>query len=102
MITKPDFEKLLEPYHIGRVQTRNRIVKTAAQTYFFDSGEHRISVRAKAFYEALARGGVGLIIVETPAMEYPLRETGDRRFRIDDDKFIKNVSELTKVIHTHG
>ena len=94
--------RLLEPYNIGRVQTRNRMVKTASQTYFFDSGEHRISERAKAFYEALARGGVGLIIVETPAMESPLSETGDRRFRIDDDKYIKDISELTKVIHKHG
>jgi 2,4-dienoyl-CoA reductase (NADPH2) len=101
MIGQP-FEKLLEPYHIGRVQTRNRMVKTASQTYFFDSGEHRISERAKAFYEALARGGVGLIIVETPAMESPLSEIGDRRFRIDDDKYIKDISELTKVIHKHG
>jgi len=102
MIGKPRFDKLLEPYHIGRVQTRNRMVKTAAQTYFFDSGEHRISQRAKAFYEAIARGGVGLLIVETPAMESPLSETGDRRYRIDDDKYIKDVSELTKVIHKHG
>jgi len=78
------------------------MVKTAAQTYFFDSGEHRISARAKAFYEALAKGGVGLIIVETPAMESPLPETGDRRFRIDNDKYIKDVSELTRVIHKHG
>ncbi|MFC1902113.1 FAD-dependent oxidoreductase [Chloroflexota bacterium] len=96
------FEKLLEPYNIGKVQTRNRMVKTAAQTYFFDSGEHRISERAKAFYEALAKGGVGLMVVETPAMEIPLSDTGDRRFRIDDDKYIKDVSELTKRIHKHG
>jgi len=102
MVAKSRFKKLLEPCYIGRVKTRNRIVKTASQTYFFDSGEHRISERAKAFYEALARGGVGLVIVETPAMESPLSETGDRRFRIDDDKYIKDVSELTKVIHKHG
>lgn len=97
-----EFKKLLEPCHIGRIQTRNRIVKTAAQTYFFDSGEQRISARALAFYEALARGGVGLIVVETPAMEYPLSETGDRRFRLDDDKYIQDVSRLTEVIHRYG
>ena len=37
MIGQAGFDKLLEPYHIGKVQTRNRMVKTAAQTYFFDS-----------------------------------------------------------------
>ncbi len=102
MTINKKFEKLFEPCNIGRIQTRNRIVKTAAQTYFFEPGEYRVGERAKAFYEALARGGVGLIVVETPAMEYPLHKEGDRRFRIDDDKYIKEVSELTKVIHKHN
>ena len=96
------FARLLEPAYIGKVKTRNRMVKTAAQTYFFDSGERRVGSIAKAFYGALAKGGVGLIIVETPAMEWPLAEEGDRRARVDDDKYIKDLSELTKVVHSYG
>ncbi|MFC1910258.1 FAD-dependent oxidoreductase [Chloroflexota bacterium] len=96
------FAKLLEPCQIGKVKTRNRMVKTASQTYFFDSGEHRVSELAKAFYGALANGGIGLIIVETPAMEFPLADTEDRRLRVDNDKYIKDVSELTKIVHSHG
>jgi 2,4-dienoyl-CoA reductase (NADPH2) len=87
---------------IGKVQLKNRLVKTAAQTYFFDSGEHRISSLAKAFYGAVAKGGAGLVIVETPAMEWPLADTGDRRFRVDDDKYIKDISELTDAIHKYN
>ena len=102
MVGYSKFEKLLEPANIGKVKLRNRMVKTAAQTYFFDSGEHRVGNLAKAFYGALAKGGVGLIIVETPAMEWPLAEIGDRRARIDDDKYIEDFSELTKVIHSYG
>ena len=79
------YRRLFEPTKIGKVHLKNRLVKTAAQTYFFDSGEHRISSLAKAFYGAVAKGGAGLVIVETPAMEWPLADTGDRRFRIDDD-----------------
>ncbi len=90
------YEHLFSPLSIGKVQLRNRIVKTAAQTYFFESGENRVGSIAKAFYGAVARGGAGLIIVETPAMEWPLAETGDRRFRVDDDKYIKNLSELDR------
>ncbi len=96
------YTKLFEPTKIGRVQLKNRLVKTAAQTYFFDSGEHRISSLAKAFYGAVAKGGAGLVIVETPAMEWPLAETGDRRFRVDDDKYINDIRELTDAIHKHG
>jgi hypothetical protein len=48
------YKKLFEPFSIGKVHLKNRIVKTAAQTYFFDSGAHRVSSLAKAFYEAIA------------------------------------------------
>ena len=102
MAKNPEFHKLLEPYHIGKVKTRNRIIKTASGTSFWNKGDHRVSEKGKAFYEALARGGVGLIMVESPIVEYPFDEPGDVRLRIDDDKYIQDISELTEVIHKHG
>jgi len=96
------YEHLFSPTNIGKVQLKNRIVKTAAQTYFFESGENRVGTLAKAFYGAVAKGGAGLVITETPAMEWPLLEEGDRRFRIDDDKYIKNLSELSAEVHKYG
>jgi 2,4-dienoyl-CoA reductase-like NADH-dependent reductase (Old Yellow Enzyme family) len=30
MVTNSKFDKLLEPYHIGPVKTRNRIIKSGA------------------------------------------------------------------------
>ena len=96
------YEYLFSPTSIGKVQLKNRIVKTAAQTYFFDSGETRVGPFAKAFYGAVARGGAGLVITETPAMEWPLLEEGDRRFRIDNDKYIRNLAELATEVHRYG
>ncbi len=96
------YEHLFSPTNIGKVQLKNRIVKTAAQTYFFESGENRVGTLAKAFYGAVAKGGAGLIITETPAMEWPLLEEGDRRFRIDNDKYIKNLAELSAEVHKYG
>jgi len=102
LLVNNKYSNLFSSFNIGKVALRNRIVKTAAQTYFFESGENRVGSIAKAFYGAVARGGAGLIIVETPAMEWPLADTGDRRFRIDDDKYIENIRELTSVIHEGG
>ena len=101
-MAQSQYTHLFSPLNIGKVQLKNRIVKTAAQTYFFESGEHRFGGIAKAFYGAVARGGAGLIIVETPAMEWPLAETGDRRLRVDDDKYLKDISELATEIHKGG
>jgi 2,4-dienoyl-CoA reductase (NADPH2) len=96
-----NYPLLFSPTSIGKVKLKNRIVKTAAQTYFFESGENRVGSLAKAFYGAVARGGAGLIITETPAMEWPLLEDGDRRFRIDNDKYLKNLEELSAEVHKY-
>lgn len=102
MIGRPRFEKLLEPGYIGSVKTRNRIIKTGAGMMMWHKDELHMNERVKAFYEALARGGVGLLIVESPIIDYPLGARWERRYRIDDDKYIKGLSELVRVIHRHG
>jgi len=102
MAGKTKFEKLLEPYHIGPVKTRNRIVKPGAAMLYGHEDEVRMNNRVKAFYDAIARGGVGLLIVESPIIDYPLGARWRRRNRIDDDKYIKGFSELTAIIHSYG
>jgi 2,4-dienoyl-CoA reductase (NADPH2) len=96
------YYKLLEPGQIGHVKTKNRMIKTASGTNLWDAGEHRVGDKAKAFYGAIARGGVGLLMVESPIMEFPFDETGDLRYRIDHDGYISDVRELTDVIHSHS
>ncbi len=96
------FDKLLEPGRIGSVKTRNRIVKTGAGTFMWHQDETRMNAAILAYYESLARGGVGLLIVESPTIDYPLGARWQQRYRIDDDRFIKGLSELVEVIHRYG
>ncbi len=96
------FEKLLEPYHIGSVKTRNRIIKTGAGMFMWHEDEVHMNGVVLAFYESLARGGVGLLIVESPTVDYPAGARWRPRYRIDDDKYIKGLSELPKIIHKYG
>ena len=74
------FEKLLEPYHIGSVKTKNRIIKSAAGLRYWGSGENPVSEKIKCLHEAYARGGVGLVIMESP--------TG-RTFQLDGENTLK-------------
>lgn len=94
---KNRFEKLLEPYHIGSVKTRNRIIKSAAGLQYWVQGDNPVTKKALYFFDALARGGVGLIIMESPSIEQ-----GGKSFRLDNDKHIKAMSEVTGIIHQHG
>jgi len=96
------FERLLEPGYIGQVRTRNRMVKTGATLLYWHENELQMNERIKAFYEALARGGVGLLVVEAPTIDYPFGRRWEQRYRIDDDKYIKGLSELVQIIHKHG
>lgn len=69
--------------------------------YWHENDQH-MSDEVKAFYEALAAGGVGLIIVESPSIDYPLGARWRERYRFDEDIYIPGMSELTAAIHKHG
>ncbi len=101
-MSKSRFEKLLEPGQIGRVRTRNRMIKTANGTSFIERTGY-VGDRALAYYEAMAKGGVGLLITESCGVEYPLGvQHPPVQFHLDDDKYIPSYAELVKVIHKHG
>lgn len=95
-------KKLLEPGYIGEIRTRNRIIKTANGTSFIEPSG-LVGDRALAYYETMAKGGVGLLIVESCGVEYPLGvQHPPVQFHLDDDRYIPSYSELTNVIHKHG
>jgi len=96
------FEKLMEPGKIGSVTTRNRIVKSGAGVMMWHEDETTMNGKVLAFYESLARGGVGLLIVESPTIDYPAGARWRARYRIDDDKYLPGLSELPKLIHKYG
>lgn len=96
-MTNPRFEKLLEPYHIGSIKTRNRIIKSAAGLQYWVQGDDPVTKKAFHFFEALSKGGVGLIIMEGPSIE-----EGGKSFRLDNEKHIKAMSDITGVIHKYG
>jgi len=100
--TNPRYEKLLEPGRIGSVKTRNRMVKSGAGMLMWHEDDLHMRPEVLAFYEGIARGGVGLLIVESPTIDYPLGVRWRERYRIDDDKYIKGLSELVAIIHKHG
>jgi 2,4-dienoyl-CoA reductase (NADPH2) len=93
----------MEPGQIGRVRTRNRIIKTASGTGLAES-DGTTGEATKALYESFARGGVGLIIFEFTTVEYPrgARRPRSTEARMDDDRFIAGFSNLTKTVHKYG
>ena len=94
------FEKLTEPGQIGKIKTKNRMVKPA-QSMHFATDDGYVSDTNLAFYETVARGGLGLIFVEMAAIDYPGGHPSLKDLLIHEDIFIPRLSELAEIIHRY-
>jgi 2,4-dienoyl-CoA reductase (NADPH2) len=95
------YEHLLSPGRIGSLEIRNRIQMAPMGSNLGEAGGH-IGERCLRYYEARARGGVGLITVETTAVAYPEGATGPHQPGISDNAFLPGLQRLTEAIHAHG
>jgi 2,4-dienoyl-CoA reductase (NADPH2) len=96
------FEKILEPCNIGRLQVKNRMLKTASGTASaYDMGGF-VNDRHVAMYEAIARGGAGTIIVEMGGIDPPLGLHNRFQLLLNDDEHIPGFSRITEVAHKYG
>jgi 2,4-dienoyl-CoA reductase-like NADH-dependent reductase (Old Yellow Enzyme family) len=99
------FKKIFEPTSIGRMQLKNRIVMPPMGTNYAEAGG-AVSQRMIDYYEARARGGVGLIIVEGSAPNLlcttSLQASPSYQASLGDDKFIPGWRELTDAAHKYN
>ncbi len=83
------------------MELRNRIVLPAMdQNSCADDGE--ITDLNIAHYEARARGGVGLLILETSAVAYPIGATSRHQPALSEDRYIPGLRRLADAVHAHG
>jgi 2,4-dienoyl-CoA reductase-like NADH-dependent reductase (Old Yellow Enzyme family)/thioredoxin reductase len=98
-MTKRTFKKLFEPFSIGKMQIKNRIVLPPMGTGYSEEGGY-VGQRLIDYYEARASGGTGLIIVEGTAPSLQCR--GPRQLTLGDDRYLPGWRELVKAVHKHG
>lgn len=92
---------LLAPGSIGTMTLRNRIVLPAMdQNACSHDGE--ITDANVAHYEARARGGVGLLTLETAAVAYPVGATSRHQPALSDDRYLPGLQRLADAVHRHG
>ncbi len=93
-------EQMFQPITIGTMHIKNRIAMAPMATDFAE-GDGTISDRLIDYYEARAKGGAGLIIMEVCTIDggspYIPRTVG-----VWDDSFIPGLKRLTEAVHGHG
>lgn len=92
---------LNEPGKIGSLVIKNRIVMPPMVTEYADNDGY-ITVKHIDYYGKRAKGGCGLIIVEASCIQFPQGQGFKNQIRLDDDKFLPGLTELSGAIRRYG
>lgn len=92
---------LFTPQKIKNLQIKNRIVLPPMVCFTFASENGFVSERNINHYKAIAKGGVGLIIVEATCVSKNGRLSIDQ-LGIWSDEYIEGLREIAKVCHEYG
>lgn len=95
------YQHLLKPGKVGGLTLRNRIMMAPMGSNYADPDGH-CSERIQAFYEARAKGGVGLIPMGSIAIAFPAGTAEPYQVGISKDEFIPGLKALTERVHKHG
>lgn len=92
---------LASPASIGALELKNRMIMAAMGSNFASEDGHTTD-QLISYYEERARGGIGLIILETSAITWPAGASMPNMIGFSKDEFIPNLQVLTQRIHQHG
>ncbi len=96
--SRPQLKKLFTRLRIGTAEIKNRIVMPAMGTRSATEDGY-VNNRLVNYYEERAKGGAGVVIVENTRID---RSAQPGALCIDSDEFIPGLSQLAKVIKSHG
>ncbi|MFO8101330.1 MAG: NAD(P)/FAD-dependent oxidoreductase [Dehalococcoidia bacterium] len=93
-------EKLFSPLKIGSMEMRNRIAMAPMATNWANQ-DGTISERLSDYFEARAKGGVGLIILEVTTVDnaFPYVPC---TIGLADENQMAAMRQFTDIIHSHG
>jgi len=94
------FKLLFSPIRIGTMELKNRIVMPPMSNGY-GAADGTVTEKMLDYYEARAKGGVGLVIVEATAVN-DVRKHLPISPGLFDDKQIPSWRELAKAVHSHG
>ncbi|MBI4322305.1 MAG: hypothetical protein HY675_27750 [Chloroflexi bacterium] len=88
------YRKLFEPGNVGALRLRNRVIMGIYPTHY--AVDSQVTERMIGFYGARARGGVAMIVVEGPCLDYPRDYFGGAQVRLDEDSFLPGLRRLAE------
>ncbi len=94
------FPHLFQEEKIGTCLLRNRLIMSLYPTKY--SADSRVNERMIEFYSERARGGVAMIVLDCPCLDFPGAYKGTNELRFDTPDFAEGIKTLLKAIHEKG
>lgn len=96
-----EYPMLFKPMNIGKVTIPNRIVMTAMGVDV-SAPDGSVTDRTIAYYNARAKGGVGLIVTEYCRVNEADGACATGQISLSHDRYIPGMKKLTDSVHAHG
>jgi len=85
---------------IGTCILKNRLIMSLYPTKY--STDSKVNERMIEFYRERARGGVAMIVLDCPCLDFPRAYKGPNELRFDIPEFAEGIRNLLNVIHSEG
>ena len=95
------YPALMSPITLGDLVLENRTVMSPMTTYGMADPDGSSNERHRAYYQARARGGLGLVRVES-ALVHLSGKSWPHHLAIYEDRYIPGLAELVRTIKQHG
>jgi len=85
---------------IGTCVLKNRLIMSLYPTKY--STDSKVNERMIEFYRERACGGVAMIVLDCPCLDFPRAYKGPNELRFDIPEFAEGIKNLLNVIHSEG
>lgn len=85
---------------IAGLELRNRFIMSLYPTKYVR--DNMVTDRMVAFYEARAKGGVAMIVLDGPCFDYPDALKGSIHLRMDEEGYVKGLKKLLSAVQSNG
>ena len=94
------FPHIFQEGKIGTCLLKNRFIMSLYPTKY--SPDSKVNQRMLEFYRERARGGVSMIVLDCPCLDFPKAYKGPNELRFDVPDFADGIRNLLDVIHEEG
>ncbi|MEJ2184223.1 MAG: hypothetical protein P8Y66_11990, partial [Nitrospirota bacterium] len=94
------FPHIFQEGRIGSATLKNRLIMSLYPTKYATGS--KVNERMLEFYRERARGGVAMIVLDCPCLDYPRAYKGPNELRFDTPEYADTVRALLDMVHAEG